>query len=622
MAASVNDKFRLASGSTRPVVTSLALPKANGATTAELTSATGWNTTTGLDYVMYRRELNASTGQYVETSGTRVEGRATLSGTTLSNMTFDAGTEPAAGYAADGNTVVLCATTAQWGDDLVNGILDFANQDGTLKTSAVQTALSLGADSLNGWNALGYAPNTVTYNGNRSYDLVFNSTDLTDTVSAGMRLRTTRTVAAPTQCTSLNGTNQYYSKSSPAGMTFTDDFVVGGWIKLSAYPAVGATFMSRFNGTSGWNCDITSAGQIRLLGYNAGGSNYSMVSSYQSLPLNKWVHVALQLDMSAFTATTTTSYIMFDGVDVPASVTRAGTNPTALVQAGTLEIGSQNGGTFLANAKFAQTFVSSAKITQANVRTLISQGLTSSLITTHNIISAYSFNNSINDLNTTNANNLTANGSAVATNADSFSGGQADGTISSTLDYAIVQKASFSTNTTLTVQVPEGCTIPTSGGVTSVVYSSNKVPYGFPGQRNKWSIASIYRTLVSNGGTVTVGTYYNTGGRSFNLPVGAWNLGYSATPYYYRAATIAEFKGTLSTSVTAETDSDFTIYSTAEGASGNIAARVTIGRTKGVDISTATPYYLIYTCINNNLADGGWVDNNASAAIFAENSYL
>jgi LysM repeat protein len=36
---------------------------------------------------------------------------------------------------------------------------------------------------------------------------------------------------------------------------------------------------------------------------------------------------------------------------------------------------------------------------------------------------------------------------------------------STTLDYGIIMKASFSTNTTLTIQVPEGCTIPTSGGV-------------------------------------------------------------------------------------------------------------------------------------------------------------
>ena len=75
--------------------------------------------------------------------------------------------------------------------------------------------------------------------------------------------------------------------------------------------------------------------------------------------------------MSAFTNTPTTGYIMIDGVDVPATYTRGGTNPTALVQAGNIEVGAYNGGTNPFPGKIAQAFVSSAKITQANVRTLI-----------------------------------------------------------------------------------------------------------------------------------------------------------------------------------------------------------------------------------------------------------
>lgn len=316
---------------------------------------------------------------------------------------------------------------------------------------------------------------SVTANGNRSYDVAFTSS-LATSVSPGMRIRTTRTVAAPTQCTSLNGTTQYYSKSSPAGMTFTDDFVVTAWIKLSSYPASGQAvcIASRYNGSSGWVLQIADNGRLKLGGFNGSGANYSEVASYQSIPLNKWVHVATQLDMSTFTASTTTSYVMIDGIDVPAVVSRGGTNPTALVQAGNLEIGSYNSGNALFPGKIAQVAIYSAKVTQANIKATISQGLSGSETS---LISAYSFNNSINDLNTTNANNLTANGSAVATNADSPFGCQADGTISSTLDYGIVMKVATST---LTVQVPEGCTIPTTGGVTSVAYSSVKAPYGFP----------------------------------------------------------------------------------------------------------------------------------------------
>ncbi len=323
--------------------------------------------------------------------------------------------------------------------------------------------------------------NTVVANGNRSYTCTVNSTDLTSYISAGMRVRTTRTVTAPTQCTSLNGTTQYYSRASAslAGMTFTNNFTTSAWVKLSSYPSSGTygTIVSRYNGTSGWWLLITATGQVVLSGVNAGVANFTQVISYQSVPLNKWIHITAQLDMTVTTNSATTNYVMIDGVDVSAYVSRSGTNPTALVQAGNLEVGSYNGGITPIAGKIAQVAIFSAKVTQATIQGYISQGLSGSETS---LVSAYSFNNSINDLNTTNANNLTANGSAVATNADSPFGAQADGTVSSTLDYGIITKISYSTNTTITVQVPEGCTIPTTGGVSAVSYSIQTNPYGIP----------------------------------------------------------------------------------------------------------------------------------------------
>lgn len=362
-----------------------------------------------------------------------------------------------------------------------------------------------------GWTATGVNCSAAAANGNRSYDLTFAST-MASILSPGMRLRTTRTVAAPSQSTSLNGTTQYYSKSSPAGMTFTDDFVVSAWIKLTSYGAVSA-IASRYNGTSGWTLRVDTDGTVQLLGYNANVANYSRVKSYQSVPLNKWVHVSAQLDMSTFTATTTTSYVMIDGVDVPAAVDRGGTNPTALVQAGDLQIGATNGAGFF-SGKIAQVAIYNAKVTQATILASMHQTLSGSETS---LISAYSFNNTINDLNA-NANNLTANGSAVATNADSPFGGQADGTISATLDYGIVQKVA---TTTVTVQVPEGCTIPTTGGVTSVSYSTQKAPYGMPVNTGKWELETLINNITSTSGTTT-STVYNPGGLTLLRPIGDW----------------------------------------------------------------------------------------------------
>jgi hypothetical protein len=327
-----------------------------------------------------------------------------------------------------------------------------------------------------GWTPiLGSTPNTVTYNGNRNYDLVFNSVDLSSTISAGQKLKLTRTVAAPNQCTDLEASSsQYYSKTSPAGMTFTDDFVCSAWVKLESYPAAGQAIISRYNGTSGWLFWIESNGTVRLQGVNGGAGNYSRVISYASIPLNKWVHITAQLDMSSFTNTTTTSYVMFDGVDVPCALERVGTNPTALIQAGNLEIGSWNGGTTPFDGKLAQVAVFNAKVTQATMRTYMSQGLSGSETS---LISAYSFNNVITDLNTTNANNLTANNSAVATNADSP---YANAVNAGLQEYAEINSVTFSTNTTVNVRVPETCMIPTSGGISNTYYAVGVNPYGLP----------------------------------------------------------------------------------------------------------------------------------------------
>ena len=450
-------------------------------------------------------------------------------------------------YSAGATTRVYIDVDYSRHNELVDGLLAEHNQDGTHSdvTADTVTATTVTADSIvingaassEGWAALGDVPDTVTANGNRSYDLVFNGNDLTDTISPGMRLQLTRTVAAPDQCTSLNGSSQYWSKSSPAGMTFTDDFSVSAWVYLTSYATAG--IVSRRNGTQGWEFKVDSSGIVYMTAYNASTANYSQVQSYQSVPLNRWVHIAAQLDMSSFTATSTTSYIMINGVDVPATVTRAGTNPTALVQAGNLEIGSRNGGSDPFPGKIAQVAIYSAKVTQATHLAAMNQGLSGSETS---LISAYSFDGNANDLNA-NANNLTASGSATATNDDSpFENYGA----TTNKEYAIVMKAAFSTNTTLTVQVPDGCAIPTSGGVSAVYYSTQDVPYGFPRDKGRWEITSLLLSLTNT----PIGAINQWVDSNFKMgiPVGSWMLGYEVT--FHLKSTVS---GARSGSITLET---------------------------------------------------------------------
>jgi len=434
-----------------------------------------------------------------------------------------------------------------------------------------------------GYSDLNSNPNTVTYNGNRSYDLVFNSINHTGVLGNGMRLQLTRTVAAPTRCTLLNGTSQYFNRTSTInGMTATDDISAGVWMKLTSYKA--CTIFSRYNGTSGWKLSLNADGTVYFIGYNGGSSNFSLVQSYPAVPLGRWVHVLPQLDMSAFTLSATTSYILFDGVEVVSQVARGGTNPTAFIQAGNLEVGSENGGSFNFPGKIAQIFIG-PKITQANGRALMSQGITAALITANSIVSAYSFDNSLNDLNTTNANNLTAQGSATATNADSPFGTQENGLISSTLEYAIIQNVSFSTNTTLTVQVPEGCMLPTSGGISKVSYSNVAEPFGMPVKPEKWTL--MY--LNGNSLTTTSSTLVAMLGAQILAPVGCWE---PIARFSYQFNNI-DLNVALSTSTTSASDLSMRARDYATSSALHLGSIFLIPSSISVTVATPTYYYLL-----------------------------
>ena len=210
-----------------------------------------------------------------------------------------------------------------------------------------------------------------------------------------------------------------------------------------------------------------------------------------------------------------------DGVDVPVQFTSSGTNPTSLIQGGNLEVGSLNGGSNTpGNIKIAQLAIfntGTSGLSQSTLRGYISQGLTGSETS---LISAYSFNNSINDLNTTNANNLTANGSSVATNADSPF---ADAKTASVDEFGLVQTITYSTNTTINVQVPEGCALPTTGTINAAYYSPQKNPYGWISDKGRWSIVYMNNQTQSQV-SPTGNTWYAFTGITFIKPTGSFDI--------------------------------------------------------------------------------------------------
>lgn len=602
MSAALTNKFTDTFNTTNPNSARVATSRTSGAASLTCDNLAGWPTVSKVHFATYTIDTNNA-----KVAGSQIDWTGIVSGNTIGSMTRMAGATD------NGNTigqVVEMMPTASWAHDVYSGLTAEHNQDGShsaitatsIVTSGNITAanfIQTGGAAANGWTTGLPAPNTVTYNGNHSYSMVFNASDQTGTLSPGMRLRTTRTVAAPTQCTSLNGTTQYYSKTSPAGMTFTTAITTMGWVKPAAYQESVIVSKTATAGTDGFRFYIDSNGTIVL---NCGARYYV---SAQSAPLNKWVHIAATMDLAAGTGA-----IYLDGVLIPGTLSGSGASFT---QAGNLNVGARTGSAGFFNGKIAQAAVFSAVLSQSTIQSYISQGLTG---TETSLVSAYSFNNSINDLNTTNANNLTANGSAVATNADSPFSQQAGGVPNGTLDYGIIQSVSFSTNTTVVVQVPEGCTI---GGVSAVVYSTQKAPYGFPGQRGKWTVETLSRTQITVSAAST-SVWYNSN-IQLTLPLGEWDLGYQGIHSVTSAGSgYVSANISLSTSASSVTDTRFpsqtpvlNLSSTQNG--GPVKVSNPVSQTaQGIWYSIANPVQASETVI--------WAGNIGDYTLRAENAYL
>lgn len=501
-------------------------------------------------------------------------GTVDTAGTQITNVVWTKGTN--VGHNA-GSTVVDYVTSTTVGM-ISKGILVEHNQNGTHSNITATTVTAdqfiVNGATSEGWQTGLPAPNTVTYNGNRSYDLVFNSNDLTDTVSNGMRLKLARTVTPPTQCTDLEASSsQYWSKTSPAGISFTTTFTCAAWVKLESYGAVGGIIARRNASTEGWNLSVDATGQVRLTGLRIAANN-KFITSYQSLPLNKWVHVAACLDMTV--GDTTAQKIWIDGVEVPRAYTINGT-ATALVQGTTaLVVGAEmSAGTNPFDGKIAQASVHSACLSDAQIKAMASQTISSS---SPSIVSGFTFNGAATDV-TANANDLTASGGA---------GYSTDSPFNST-EYGIITANSFSTNTTLTVQVPEGYAIPTSGGVSSVFYSTQHTPYGFPAQKGKWSVETVTATNYAQSSPVT-STWYNVGSQRLTVPVGSWRGSYFVNCYADNSATPSDVSVTLSTTSSSNTDGQMTTRAYLN-AGTSIINHLTRGRYYEVD--SQTTYYLL-----------------------------
>jgi hypothetical protein len=154
MPANITDLANKISNGSQALPTTLSADKGAGVTTASLNAATGWDTTTAKHIRMYKTKV--VNGQTVVDTTKLCYYKATLSGTTLSNITLIWSSTGSDQAFVIGDSVDLAPTTG-WGDDLVDGFLEEHAQDGTHTdiTADSITVPTLNSVTLSGVGLLG-----------------------------------------------------------------------------------------------------------------------------------------------------------------------------------------------------------------------------------------------------------------------------------------------------------------------------------------------------------------------------------------------------------------------------------------------------------------------------------
>lgn len=312
-------------------------------------------------------------------------------------------------------------------------------------------------DTFSATNTDSWYPTVATFTtpsgynkGNGIYDLT-TSQDMRTILSPNMRFRIDRTASvAPAQSTLLNGTTQFASKASPTGISFTNTFTAEAWVYPRSYKT--QVIIARTSGTGGWQIYIDANGRVNL---TAGTSGFDSYITNVQLPLNKWVHIAGTMNMSAQTGT-----IWINGVQKGGTYNN--TAATVISQAATpMYIGRNDGGNYF-DGYLSDVRVWSTARTDAQIKDNMSNYLVGSET---GLVVYYKLNGDFND-STGNANNLTAAASATAT---------ASLCPYSDRLYGVVRELTAST---MKLKMVNGNVIPNIA-LTLPHYSSSQVPFGF-----------------------------------------------------------------------------------------------------------------------------------------------
>lgn len=436
----------------------------------------------------------------------------------------------------------------------------FANQNGTLKTAAVQAALNISSAAPEDYTALATAMTVEEVYANRSHKVQFAGVDYTDRLTKGMRIIAPRTVPVTGKSTDFNGTTEYALKASPTGLAFTDDFTCEAWVYIENYASANFILSRRTTSTNGYSFYIDTDGSVALVA--GSGAARDEMKSVPSIPLNQWVHVAAQLDLSG-----STGKIYIDGSETDIVYTNSAA--TATVQAGDLYVSrAPDSSAFFVDGQVAEVRLWSTMRTSVEILENMNHQLAG---TETGLVGYWKLDADFTD-STANDNDLTPQGGVTADyNSSPFNANA----------YMIISTDPVFTggNTELLVQCPVGYPLP-STGATSASFSAYKAPKGFPLDPYVWDVVTWY-----TGGSRTVGAtganaWYNLSGFFVNVPAGAWDIGYKVMfGQSNTTASIQAFRVSLST---ANSNSNNTTgVDTIELATGAIA------RTNSSSLSTA-----------------------------------
>lgn len=427
------------------------------------------------------------------------------------------------------------------------------------------------------------AVSSVTANGDRSHDVTFAST-VAGILSPGNFVKLTRTVTAPTYMGGLfNGSSHYFVKATPTSTlsTVTNNFTLMGFIYPTVYQF--QAIADRCDGTAANSMELvmTDSGRIRIQVSNGGSSNYRYVESLNAIPLNRKTHVA-----ASWASGTVVIYINGRSVPVLTAVT-SGTAPTTAGTGGDFAIGRRGSSSnFYAAGYMSGVGVFNAVLTAATIRSYIGQVLTGSET---NCIGAWSLNNTGVNQQAAGTNDLTASGGVSYTSGMSpYATDNLDVGVGTT-EYGIVMRVN---GAVATIQTPDGCLLPTTGGISAVAYSKAGSPLGFPKQEWRHAIESWVNDRVSAAGTVS-GTIYNIGGWNIEVPVGGWKA--SATLNLYHPISAAnQANGKAELNPTAATMTARSRLAMAGSYVANITETSSQFYLKDepIKVSAITPYYV------------------------------